>query len=113
LFNTKPYKRAQRVSDSIRKEIANIFSHEVSDPRLKNLTVTRVHLSDDLSYAKIYFSNYVNKISNSEEGNTILALEKSKSFFKKKLGKSLKLKKIPDLHFLIDTDGDLNWSLVY
>ena len=108
MFNTKPYKRAQRVSDSIRKEIANIFSHEVSDPRLKNLTVTRVHLSDDLSYAKIYFSNYLNKISNSEEGDTILALEKSKSFFKRKLGNSLKLKKIPDLHFLIDTDGDLN-----
>ena len=61
MFSSKPYKRAQRVSDNIRREIANIFSFEISDPRLKGLTVTEVQLSDDLSTARIFLSNYFNK----------------------------------------------------
>ena len=61
MFSSKPYKRAQRVSDNIRREIANIFSFEISDPRLKGLTVTDVRLSDNLSSARIFLSSYLNQ----------------------------------------------------
>ena len=107
MFSSKPYKRSQRVSDSIRKEIAYIFSFEISDPRLKNLTVTQVSLSDDLSSAKVFLSNYLNLKINKDTQEIELALEKSKSFVKKKLGKNIKLKKIPELLFFLEEEDSI------
>ncbi len=86
MFSSKPYKRAQRVSDNIRREIANIFSFEISDPRLRGLTITEVQLSDDLSSAKIFLSNYINQALNEEQEGIAKALENSKPFVKKKAG---------------------------
>ena len=102
MFSSKPYKRAQRVSDNIRREIANIFSFEISDPRLKGLTVTDVRLSDDLSSARIFLSSYLNQTVNEDRDSLTKALENSKPFVKKKLGQNIKLKKIPELLFFID-----------
>tara|TARA_B000000532_G_scaffold62055_1_gene48913 strand:+ start:499 stop:825 length:327 start_codon:yes stop_codon:yes gene_type:complete len=102
LFSSKPYKRAQRVSDNIRREIANIFSLEISDPRLKGLTVTDVRLSDDLSSARIFLSSYLNQTLNEDRDSLTKALENSKPFVKKKLGQNIKLKKMPELLFFID-----------
>ncbi len=101
MFSSKPYKRAQRVSDNIRREIANIFSFEISDPRLKGLTVTEVKLSDDLSSARIFLSNYLNQALEDKDSLS-KALENSKPFVKKKLGQNIKLKKMPELLFFID-----------
>ena len=102
MFSSKPYKRAQRVSDNIRREIANIFSFEISDPRLRGLTITEVQLSDDLSSAKIFLSNYINQALNEEQEGIAKALENSKPFVKKKLGQNIKIKKMPELLFFID-----------
>ena len=102
MFSSKPYKRAQRVSDNIRREIANIFSFEISDPRLKGLTITEVQLSDDLSSAKIFLSNYLNQALSEDHEGVTKALENSKSFVKKKLGQNIKLKKMPELLFFMD-----------
>ncbi len=102
MFSSKPYKRAQRVSDNIKREIANIFSLKINDPRLKGLTVTEVKLSDDLSSAKIFLSNYLSQTTNQDEDGIIKALENSRSFVKKKLGENIKLKKMPELLFFID-----------
>jgi len=102
LFSSKPYKRSQRVSDNLRREIANIFSYEINDPRLKSLTVTQVLLSDDLSNAKIYVSDYINKSITEENKEISNALERSKSYVKKKLGQNMKIKKLPAISFIID-----------
>ena len=102
MFSSKPYKRAQRVSDNIRREIANMFSLEISDPRLKGLTVTDVRLSDDLSSARIFLSSYLNQTLNEDRDSLTKALENSKPFVKKKLGQNIKLKKMPELLFFID-----------
>jgi len=102
LFSSKPFKRSQRVSDNMRREIANIFSFEISDPRLKGLTVTEVQLSDDLSSAKIFLSNYLNQALSEDHEGVTKALENSKSFVKKKLGQNIKLKKMPELLFFMD-----------
>ena len=108
MFSSKPYKRAQRVSDNIRREIANIFSFEISDPRLKGLTVTEVKLSDDLSSARVFLSNYLNQALEDKDSLS-KALENSKPFVKKKLGQNIKLKKMPELLFFIDQQDSPVW----
>jgi len=111
LFSSKPYKRAQRVSDNIKREIARIFSFKINDPRLKGLTVTDVQLSDDLSSAKIFLSNYLSQTTNHDEDGINKALENSRSFVKKKLGENIKLKKMPELLFFIDQKEGPIWFL--
>ena len=99
MFNSLPYKRSQRVSDSIKKEVASIFLFKVNDPRLKNITITNVLLSDDLSNAKIFYSTINSK---DDETSVKKALDKSKGFIRTMLGKSLSLKKIPTISFFKD-----------
>ena len=96
MFNSLPYKRSQRVSDSIKKEVASIFLFKVNDPRLRNITITNVVLSDDLSNAKIFYSTINSK---DDETSVKKALDKSKGFIRTMLGKSLSLKKIPTISF--------------
>ena len=91
MFKSTPFKRSQRVSDLLRKVVASIFLFDLRDPRLKNLTISRVEMSDDLSNATIYyFSNFLE--SEGDELQKVLA--KSKGFIKSLLGKRLSLKKI-------------------
>ena len=99
LFDSLPYKRSQRVSDSIKKEVASIFLFKVNDPRLRNITITNVVLSDDLSNAKIFYSTINLK---DEEVSIKKALDKSKGFIRTMLGKSISLKKIPTISFFKD-----------
>lgn len=99
MFNSLPYKRSQRVSDSIKKEVASIFLFKVNDPRLRNITITNVVLSDDLSNAKIFYSTINSK---HDETSVKKALDKSKGFIRTMLGKSLSLKKIPTISFFKD-----------
>ena len=99
MFDSLPYKRSQRVSDSIKKEVASIFLFKVNDPRLRNITITNVVLSDDLSNAKIFYST-INL--QDEEVSVKKALDKSKGFIRTMLGKSLKFKKIPNIAFFKD-----------
>ena len=99
MFDSLPYKRSQRVSDSIKKEVASIFLFKVNDPRLRNITITNVVLSDDLSNAKIFYSTINLK---DEEVSIKKALDKSKGFIRRMLGKSISLKKIPTISFFKD-----------
>ena len=99
MFDSLPYKRSQRVSDSIKKEVASIFLFKVNDPRLRNITITNVILSDDLSNAKIFYSTFNLK---DEEVSIKKALDKSKGFIRTMLGKSISLKKIPTISFFKD-----------
>ena len=99
MFDSLPYKRSQRVSDSIKKEVASIFLFKVNDPRLRNITITNVVLSDDLSNAKIFYSTINLK---DEEVSIKKALDKSKGFIRMMLGKSISLKKIPTISFFKD-----------
>ena len=99
MFDSLPYKRSQRVSDSIKKEVASIFLFKVNDPRLRNITITKVVLSDDLSNAKIFYSTINLK---DEEVSIKKALDKSKGYIRTMLGKSISLKKIPTISFFKD-----------
>ena len=51
-----PYKRADRVSDAIKREIGMILLQELSDPRLTLATITGVDISGDLKLARVHVS---------------------------------------------------------
>ena len=44
------------MQEALRQEISKILQFEINDPRLGFLTVTKVELTKDLRYAKVFFS---------------------------------------------------------
>ena len=93
------FKRADRVADLIKQELSNILRREVGDPRIANITVTDVKLTDDLRSARIYF---VELGKDSLSADVEKGLSKAKGFLKRELGKRLQLRYIPELAFFYD-----------
>ena len=93
------YKRADRVSDLLREEIAGMLLREVKDPRIGFVTITDVEVSDDLRSAKVFFSMVG---SEKELDRATKGLNSASGFIKRKLGKRLKMRYIPDIVFKFD-----------
>jgi len=93
------FKRAQRVSERIMTEVSDILIREVGDPRMKQLTITGVKVSDDLRLAKIY---YVEMGQDACRPETQQALQKATGFLRRELGKRLALRYVPEIVFFVD-----------
>jgi ribosome-binding factor A len=89
--------RIQRVSSLIRQEISELLQRQVKDPRLGNfVAVTEVSVSPDLRYAKVF----VSCIGSEEEKREALSgLMAASGFFRSRLAKRLRLRRIPELSF--------------
>ena len=89
--------RIERVNNLIRQEISELLQRQVKDPRLGTfVTVTEVSTSADLKYAKVFVSCLS---SQEEKQETLSALAGASRFFRKELGKNLRLRHIPELSF--------------
>lgn len=96
----KGFARKERVAADIRRRAADIILNEVSDPRVKFATVTEADVSADLKNARIY----VSFLSDDEHAikDAMAALEKAKGFIRTSLARSLKLRYMPEIHFVFD-----------
>ncbi len=94
--------RAERVSEAIREELAEIISYELSDPRIGEAVVTEVLVSPDKKRAQVrlHFPT-----SSQPQQDTIQALNGAKHFLRRKLAERLNLFRIPDLHFEADVSA--------
>ena len=93
------FKRATRVADLIKADIADILLREIGDPRIKSVTITGVNLTDDLRFARVFF---VEMGKDTCDPKTRAALGNATGFLKKELGKRLKLRYVPDIIFVCD-----------
>ncbi len=90
--------RAERVNELMRRELVLLLKQETKDPRLKQVVITDVIVSRDLTSAKVFFSVDVdsNKI-------VVSLLNKASGFFRSSLSKTLDLRHTPTLSFIYDT----------
>ncbi len=91
--------RPERVANAIRREISNIIHDELKDPRMGFTTITKVEITPDLRYAKIYYSVLGNE---KEKKSTKIALKNATGFMKGLIGDRLKLRCTPELAFVVD-----------
>ena len=92
--------RAARVSQRIQQEISVLFEREVSDPRLASVNVTRVEVSGDLRYAKIFVAPLHDDENATRE--MMAGLEHARGFFRHRIAASLDLRFAPEIRFLLD-----------
>ena len=95
--------RTDRLDSMLLREISVIITQEINDPKLGFPTVTSVGVSPDLNNAKVYVS-FLGKNYKKRDG--IEALRKAKGHIKSELAKRLKIRKIPDLEFVVDDTLD-------
>ena len=50
------YKRSDRVGDLLLELVSQLLAKEVSDPRIGQITLTGVEVSQDLKHARVFFS---------------------------------------------------------
>lgn len=90
-------RRSSRLSGEMRKVISEIIRNDVKDPRISELmSVTDVHVTEDLKFAKVFVSDY------NDVDTTLIALESAKGFIRKEIGKKVKMRIIPELIFIKD-----------
>ncbi len=93
--------RSRRVGEQIQRELAQLIQMEVKDPRVKWVTVSAVKVSKDFSHALIYFT-VLGDYNETVDKNVLAGLEKASGFLRRELGRRIKLRIIPELHFKYD-----------
>jgi ribosome-binding factor A len=93
------YKRSVRIGDQIRKDISEIILRDLKDPKLGFITVTEVELTDDLRYAKIFYTVLGDEKSKKESQQ---GLERAKGYIQREIGKRIRLKHTPEITFKYD-----------
>ena len=91
--------RPERVQEALRQEISRIVQSEIKDPRLGFITITKVDLTDDLRYARIYFSILG---EDKEKKLALRGLNNAKGYIKGLLADRIKLRFMPEIAFAID-----------
>lgn len=91
--------RLNRIDEEMKKEISHIISNDLKNPNVTGLiSVTKVKVTPDLKYAKVYVS-----ILNAKNTKGTLAnLKKSAGFIRTELAKKINLRITPEIIFELD-----------
>ena len=90
--------KIDRLNHNIIKEVSYILMEEVKDEDIKFVTITDCKTTNDLSYAKIYFT----VLDDSKKETTLKALENAKGFIRKELSDRIEVRHTPELEFVYD-----------
>ncbi len=93
--------KSDRVASEIVRELGDILLRETSDELLKTVTITYATVTNDLSFAKIYFTTL-------EEDKEYVEKEinNASSYFRTLLADRLDIRHMPELKFIYDESID-------
>jgi len=80
----------------------NVILKEINDPKIKDVVLTKLDVTKDLSIAKVYFSTYNKGAKQGIENG----LNRSAGFIRHCILKGLTMRKVPTLRFIYDDSGD-------
>ncbi len=86
--------RPERVSKEIMRVLNEVIRGDINDPRLLNLVILDVEITNDLKRAKIFYTLI------KEEEKIEKILEKAKNFIRKKIAEKIELKFMPEIFFI-------------
>lgn len=91
--------RSNRVAEQMKKELGDIITRKIKDPRVGFVTITAVEVTGDLSQATVYITSLGNE---EEQDATMKALEKATGFIRSEIGQRIRLRRTPELTFKFD-----------
>ena len=90
--------KLERLGNIFVEAISKVIHEEVKDDDIKFVTITAVDISSDLSYAKVYFTNLIDK----DREIVLKALNRASGFIRGKLFDMVEIRKMPELTFVYD-----------
>lgn len=101
----------ERINSELQKQITRIIGTEVKDPRLGDgiVGVTKVSVTPDLRFAKVYVSVYAaDETARDEAFNCV---RRSAGFIRNRLKDCVNIRLVPELHFELDTTADYGMKI--
>lgn len=91
--------RLGRIEEEYKKELSQIIGYELKNPNVTGLiSVTKVKVTNDLKYARVY----VSVLNAKNVKDTIAGLKKSSGFIRSELARRVNLRNTPELIFELD-----------
>ena len=88
--------KGERVASDMQRELGNILLLEAKDEDFKHVTITDCDVTNDLSFAKIYFTTTDNREKVEKD------LNNAAGFFRSMLAERLEIRHTPELRFIFD-----------
>lgn len=102
--------KSERTAEDIRREITSII-RSLKDPRIaqKFISVSRIELTSDLSFAKVYISA-LEGFDTAKEA--VAALTNGAGFIRKEISAKVRMRKVPELKFIADNSIEQGMKIV-
>jgi ribosome-binding factor A len=104
--SVKSPNRAQRVSDQIQRDLAELIAREVRDPRVGMVTLSAVELTPDYAHAKVFFTAFGSDPAQTEAGLNAAAGHLHNLLFKR-----LRIHTVPRLAFVRDLSLERGFAM--
>lgn len=89
--------KLERYNNAFMEELNIIFGTEIKNPVLKQVVVNAVKITNDLSFAKVYFTCF-----NEDRDLVLKELKASSGFIRHELSEKIDIRHTPELTFLYD-----------
>jgi ribosome-binding factor A len=88
-----------RLQERIKERAAHCLQFELNDPRASFVTITRVELAHDYSYARIYYSVLGGEADKSKVEHMLKA---AAGFIQRQVARVLETRRVPHMHWIFD-----------
>ena len=89
--------KIERLNNLFLAELSNIIFKEIKNPLIKTVNLTAVEITNDLSFAKVYFT-----CMNEDKQKILEELNNAKGFLRTKLANTIDIRHTPELIFEFD-----------
>ncbi len=89
--------KIERLNNLYLAELSKIIFKEIKNPLIKQVNLTAVEITNDLSFAKVYFTCMDN-----DKDKVLADLDEAKGFLRSKLAETIDLRHTPELIFQYD-----------
>jgi len=94
----RDFKRSERVAGQLRRDLAKLIQTEIKDPDVGFVSLSDVEVTRDLSHAKVFITVFEPE----KAKESLKALRRASAFLRRRLGQELRLRHVPELHFVHD-----------
>ena len=94
--------RPEKIADLLKREVSKILNQEVKDPRLQNINISAVKVTDDIGIAYIFYTIIGKSIKKDESKIDNKILLKLSGMIRSKLSKNIQIRRIPKIIFKFD-----------
>jgi ribosome-binding factor A len=92
-------RRPDRVAAMVLRELSTMLVHDLRDPRLHGVSLTRVRMTDDLRHGRIFFSHLEGQ---SRATEATKGFHSAAGFIRRQIGRTLGLRHTPEFDFEFD-----------